>query len=374
MDFGIYVHIPFCVHKCSYCDFYSFTEYGSYDFEALQSALLREISGAAQWWNSHPSKGTPVTSLFFGGGTPSIYPPALLSELIRCLREHFQFSERAEITVEANPETVTRELLEAYRNTPINRISLGAQSFQAEHLKTLERLGSAESIERAVGLLKEAGFSNFNLDLIFGIPNQSQSEFIYDIQRAAALGPTHLSFYQLTLKPKHPLYQALLDPDVAAENYEQGVATLKGLGYFPYEISNFSKTSFECQHNLLYWNGGDFLGVGPSASSRVFLEGCFYHRKQRGDYKRYLSDPSFGSVPFEATTLKQTQLEATFLELRKNVGISLERFESLYQLPLRQARKLPLFIEGGLVCLEGDRLWLTDKGRLLVDSIAPDLV
>lgn len=371
--FGLYFHIPFCVHKCSYCDFYSFTQYARTDFEPLIERMQCELDQAYEYCTARWGALPPVGSIFVGGGTPSLLPPAALEKLFRSAAERFDFTSSVEITIEANPETVDEPFAAALARTSVNRVSLGAQSFQAQHLATLERLGSAESIRRAVSHLREAGIRNYNLDLIASIPGQSTEAFLGDITEALKLQPSHVSFYTLTLKPEHPLASALPDPETAADQYEAGVQFLRTQGFEQYEISNFSLPGRVCRHNLLYWTGGDFLGIGPSASSRLFRDGQFYHRKQKAHFPTYL-EADFSAVPFEGSTRLQTVLEAAFLELRTNVGIELPLFRKRYAYDLTAASRYADFLGEGLLEIDGSRLRLSEKGRLLADSITSELV
>lgn len=373
--FGIYVHIPFCVHKCSYCDFYSFTRYAGSDFETLAARLENELSDASSWLRKEKRFEQRAVSLFFGGGTPSLFPIPLLRRVLQTIGKGFSVGDAAEITLEANPETVTDEFCRELReSTSINRISLGAQSFNAANLSKLERLGSRESILRAAERLKRHGYTDFNLDLIFGIPGQDKDGMLADIESAVQLGPKHISFYNLTLKPAHTLFKELPSDDSSAELYEIGRERLQSEGYLQYEISNFAHPGHESQHNLLYWDGGDFLGVGPSAASRFFWDGRFHHRKQFSDFSKYLLQTAFPQPDFEGSSRDQTILEATFLEMRKNRGVNIPAFRERYGYDLRQAKKFPLFVRGGLLEEEGDCLRLTDRGRLLADSVTRDLV
>lgn len=374
-SFGIYVHVPFCVHKCSYCDFYSFTKYDERDFKTYTEVLCTEIKQAQKVLKDQDFVVAPAKSLFFGGGTPSLLPVPLLEQIINSLRDCFEFEDSSEITIEANPETVTPHFLENLRKrTQVNRISLGAQSFSERNLKTLDRLGSKESIYQAADLLKEFAFRDFNLDLIFAIPGQNRNQMLDDIAEVISLNPTHISSYNLTLKPGHLLYEKLPKDDLVAELYEEMVGRFENAGYEQYEISNFSKPDFNCKHNLLYWSGGDFLGIGPSASSRLFKEGLFHHRKEFSDFNKYLHQREFSEIPFERTTQKQTCLEATFLELRKNSGIELKTFFKRYAYDPSQSRQFLLFEKEGFICKEGTKLFLTPKGRLLADIVTERLV
>lgn len=373
--FGIYVHVPFCVHKCSYCDFYSFTKYHEEDFSSYVEKLCQEIGQAYEFLVVNKKNLKPVGSLFFGGGTPSLLPVTQIEKIIKTLQKQFQFSPDAEITIEANPETVTAKFLEELKTlTPVNRISLGAQSFSEQNLKTLERLGSRETIHLAADLLKQHGFYEFNLDLIFAIPGQSESQMLEDILEVSSLSPTHVSSYNLTLKPGHALFADLPKEDYVAELYEKMVSKLESYGYQQYEISNFAKPKASCRHNLLYWSGGDFLGLGPSAASRFFDEGVFIHRKQWSDFNKYMAQENFSEVPFEKSSWNQTCLEATFLELRKNSGIDLKRFTDRYRYDPSLAKQCSLFVKEGLITKEGNHLKLTRKGRLLADLVTERLV
>lgn len=372
--FGIYVHVPFCVHKCSYCDFYSFTKYTASDFRPYVQALTEEVRRAARWLKASRPLPNPVTSIFFGGGTPSLLPTSDIKNILSTLQSEFEWNPQVEITIEANPETIDEKKVEEWKHlTPVNRISMGAQSFQPKYLEALERLGSPQKIREAAETLKKAGFTNFNLDLIVGIPQQTPAEIQEDIEWAVSLGPKHVSNYNLTLKPGHPLFGKLPNDDHSADLYETARLSLEQKGLRQYEISNYSVPGFECSHNLLYWSGGDYLGLGPSAASRFFWEGVFHHRKQVTDHQLYLKQENFEGIPFESLNLKQTQLEALFLELRQNKGIHLTEFLKKYGLDLLKSPKLELFQKEGFLEIEEPTLRLTDKGRLLTDSIVCEL-
>ncbi len=372
--FGIYVHIPFCVHRCSYCDFYSTTRYGRESFEKLAEKLEWETRASADWLEANRARKT-VTSIFFGGGTPSLMPIPLLARVFAALRDNFVIADGAEVTLEANPETVNDVFVEGLaRHTPVNRVSLGAQSFQPEHLKTLERRGSPESIRTAVSRLRAGGFSHYSLDLISGIPGQTAEELCAGIDFAAELGPEHLSFYNLTLKPGHPLFTRLPSDDQAADLYEQGRACLEHHGFEAYEISNFCREGRVSRHNLLYWSGDDFLGLGPSAATRFFWDGKFYHRKQVSNWENYIAVDHFPSPGFEATSDFQTVLEASFLELRKRDGIHLDTFRSRYGYDLTRTQHFGAFRRAGMLEVTDGFTRLTRKGWLLAEGIAEKLV
>jgi putative oxygen-independent coproporphyrinogen III oxidase len=373
--FGLYVHLPFCTHRCSYCDFFSSTKYTDDKFSQIITTIESELKFHSADL-SHKQWPQPVVdTVFIGGGTPSLFPVPLLNRLFETISKQFPWAPGAEITMEANPETLSVEYLRALKSsTPVNRISMGAQTFHPDHLKTLERQCTAQQVRDAADLVRQAGYENFNLDLIFAIPGQSIEQSLQDIEQAAELAPTHISRYQLTLQPGHKLFAQLPDEDFQADAYEAGVSLLEARGYGLYEISNFAKPEYQCRHNLLYWTGGDFLGVGPSASSRMFVQGVFHHRKQVSDLNAYLQGAEQGwSGEWQSTTPEQSFLEAAFLELRTRDGVCLKDFHDRYGFDLTQSKKLPLFKSESLVEELNGLLRLTARGRLLADGISRDL-
>ncbi len=372
--FGIYVHFPFCRHRCSYCDFFSSTDYDEATFAKFGDSLIREIRRESPVLKSRFGD-SPVTSIFWGGGTPSLFPSAVLEKVLEALSQEWTLNAETEITIEVNPETVTQDKAASWKTMGINRLSLGVQSTSQSYLEKLDRRVSASAIPVAVKRIKSAGFDNFSCDLIFAIPGQSESEMLVDLDVIAALGPRHISSYNLTLKPGHALFSQLPSEDVSADLYEAVIRGLASRGYKQYEISNFAKPGSESRHNLLYWSGGDFVGFGPSAASRFFSEGRFFHRKNIADLKQY-SEGGLGAkgTAFEETSESQTVLESLFLELRKNEGIGVADFTARYGFSPISGSKFSLFKKEGLVDLLGSRLRLTDKGRLLADSVTSGLM
>lgn len=373
--FGIYVHIPFCVHKCSYCDFYSFTKYSENDFAELTRVIVSEIEEAARWLKDTRGYQVKLTSVFFGGGTPSLLAVPLLKKICDAIETHFPLEGSCEITTEANPETVSATWLSDLKKyTPINRISLGAQSFNQEYLNKLERLCGPEKVIEAVGLIKEAGYHNFNLDLIMAIPGQTTEQVEEDLNKVSELNPSHISSYTLSLKPGHALYEQLPEENLSADLYEYAVRSLANKGYKQYEISNYAREGKECAHNLLYWTGGDYLGVGPSAAGRFFFDGVFHHKKNSADMNLYLKNFKDSLTQYEVTTPKQTILEASFLELRCNRGVSLEHFLKRYGWDFRKSSQFELMLQHQMIRQAEGILYLTDKGRLLADTVTSRLV
>ncbi|MCG3883128.1 radical SAM family heme chaperone HemW [Photobacterium leiognathi] len=271
---SLYVHIPWCVQKCPYCDFNSHalkTELPELDYiDALIDDLETDLS-AYQLVNGV----RPLHSIFIGGGTPSLISPNEIGRLLTAIEQRIPFSDDIEITMEANPGTVEAGRFDAYRQAGVNRISIGIQSFQNEKLERLGRIHGCDEAIRAAGLAKEAGLNSFNVDLMHGLPDQSVEDAISDLKQAIALEPPHLSWYQLTIEPNTLYYSkppTLPDDDDLWDIFEQGHQLLTEAGYQQYEISGYSKPGKQCQHNLNYWRFGDYLGIGCGAHGKISFE------------------------------------------------------------------------------------------------------
>ncbi|WP_318408528.1 radical SAM family heme chaperone HemW [Photobacterium leiognathi] len=271
---SLYVHIPWCVQKCPYCDFNSHalkTELPELDYiDALINDLETDLS-AYQLVNGV----RPLHSIFIGGGTPSLISPSEIGRLLTAIEQRIPFSDNIEITMEANPGTVEAGRFDAYRQAGVNRISIGIQSFQNEKLERLGRIHGCDEAIRAAGLAKEAGLNSFNVDLMHGLPDQSVEDAISDLKQAIALKPPHLSWYQLTIEPNTLYYSkppTLPDDDDLWDIFEQGHQLLTEAGYQQYEISGYSKPGKQCQHNLNYWRFGDYLGIGCGAHGKISFE------------------------------------------------------------------------------------------------------
>ena len=273
---SLYVHIPWCVQKCPYCDFNSHalkTELPELDYiDALIDDLETDLS-AYQLING----ARPLHSIFIGGGTPSLISPSEIGRLLKAIEQQIPFSDDIEITMEANPGTVEAGRFEAYRQAGVNRISIGIQSFQNEKLDRLGRIHGADEAIRAAGLAKEAGLNSFNVDLMHGLPDQSIDQALADLDKAIELDPPHLSWYQLTIEPNTMFYYktpTLPDDDDLWDIFELGHKKLADAGYVQYEISGYSKPGYQCQHNLNYWRFGDYLGIGCGSHGKLsFADG-----------------------------------------------------------------------------------------------------
>jgi putative oxygen-independent coproporphyrinogen III oxidase len=267
---ALYVHMPWCVRKCPYCDFNSHQLKSGQPDASYIDALLRDFEAELP-----RVKGRRIDSVFFGGGTPSLFHPGEFARLIGAFKQRIEFAADAEITMEANPGTIERGRFSGYAEAGINRVSLGAQSFDARALRVLGRIHSAEDTHRAVEELKAAEIRNFNLDLMYALPGQSLEEGLNDVRVACSLEPSHLSYYQLTLEPGtvfHTRPPQLPDEEAAWEIQLQGQKILAHAGYAQYEVSAYARPGFRCRHNLNYWLFGDYLGIGAGAHGKVSLE------------------------------------------------------------------------------------------------------
>ncbi|SMY36413.1 radical SAM family heme chaperone HemW [Photobacterium andalusiense] len=271
---SLYVHIPWCVQKCPYCDFNSHalkTELPELDYiDALIDDLETDLM-AYQLINGQ----RPLHSIFIGGGTPSLISPAEIGRLLRAIEARIPFSDNIEITMEANPGTVEAGRFDDYRQAGVNRISIGIQSFQDQKLQRLGRIHGSQEAIKAIELAKSAGLNSFNTDLMHGLPDQSIADAISDLKQAIALDPPHLSWYQLTIEPNTLYYSkppTLPDDDDLWDIFEQGHALLTAAGYQQYEISGYSKPNKQCQHNLNYWRFGDYLGIGCGAHGKISFD------------------------------------------------------------------------------------------------------
>lgn len=326
-ELEIYLHIPFCAMKCAYCDFLSFRapekawwEYGE--------KLAEEIYGQAEAFTDRI-----VTSLFIGGGTPSIMPAQYLGELLDILQNCFTFAEDAEVTIEANPGTLTMDKLETCLAGGINRLSLGLQSTDNNELKQLGRIHSYDEFLKSYQRARQAGFTNINIDLMSGLPGQTVQSWKHSLRKVLMLKPEHISAYGLIIEEGTPFYERyhnhpeeLPDEETDREMYHLTKTILAGQGYSRYEISNYAKPGYECRHNIGYWTGADYLGLGLGASS--YINGCRYHNT--ADRQEYLSldlqTPGAAARDIQELSHQEKMEEFMFLGLRMTQGISGSEF------------------------------------------------
>jgi len=275
---SLYIHLPWCVKKCPYCDFNSHTYDSGLPEEAYVEALIADLE------NQLPSVwGRKVISVFIGGGTPSLFSAASIHKIISTVRSHLNCLPGMEITMEANPGTVEQEKFNGFYAAGINRLSIGVQSFSDEKLKALGRIHNSAEAHNAVDVARKAGFENINLDLMFGLPGQSIADGLADLQQAIDLAPQHVSWYQLTIEPNtefHSRPPTTPEEDDVWELQQQGQALLASAGYIQYEVSAYAKADQQCQHNLNYWQFGDYLAIGAGAHGKI-------SRSDTSEIKRY---------------------------------------------------------------------------------------
>lgn len=367
--YAIYVHIPFCVRKCRYCDFLS-VPWDSEKAEAYTKDLLKEIK-QADW-----SRVDAIESIFIGGGTPSLMQASVIGEILDALRAQAPFFGGCEITMEANPGTVDLDQLKALRRFGVNRISLGAQSFQPKILKQLGRIHDDIAIEKTARDVVAAGFRNWNLDLMFDLPGQGMEELEASVQRAIALQPTHLSFYSLIVEPGTPFYKEWEEgrlPMATEEGnrayYHHGRRLMEAAGYRQYEISNFAQPGMACHQNLAYWRRKPYLGFGLGAASMEINSRYVNPR----DFQTYHDKVAKGGEvrELEETMGKREALaETMILGLRLTHGISMAELVREFGAEVDRIR--PLIIEQqqlGLLISSQERIALTKAGMDLANQV-----
>jgi len=381
---SLYLHIPFCFHKCHYCDFYSLVDRRERQHAFLQR-LERELDGMVELAAAGGPEGSPTLhTIFAGGGTPTLLKPDLWARLLGVLHQRFDVPPETEFTVECNPETATPELFDVLVRSGVNRLSIGAQSFDPRHLKTLERWHDPQSVPRALQLARDAGIRRHSLDLIFAIPGQTLAEWERDLDTALALGVTHLSCYALTYEPGTAMTARLerrefepCDPELEAEMYLLTVERARAAGLERYEVSNFAAPGRECAHNLAYWQQHDWLAAGPSASGH--LQGHRWKNVPRLDTWLEAEGPFSPVVDYEPPDTRRNLAERLMTGIRVRHGLSVPDIipparEIDAELPDRLHAVAAAARDLGNLEITGDRWRLTDNGYLYADAVARDLM
>ncbi len=382
--FSLYIHIPYCVSKCPYCDFNVHVvskiperEYGA--------ALLRELEVYAR---SDHWRGRGLKSVFFGGGTPSTFSPQSIGRILEQARSLFPFTEDVEVTLEANPEKEDQKHFSAYRSCGVNRLSLGVQSFQPRLLKFLGRLHSADESREALRVIRQVGFRNFSLDLIYGSPGQSLADLQADLAEALSFQPPHLSAYNLTIEEGTPFHHQLNagrirplpeDEEIAmAELIEE---TLSRSGLERYEISNYARPGWQSRHNSNYWQGGDYLGIGAGAHSYVSCEGNsvfglrWHDERNPARYMEMVKREGTAVAESESVGLAKAAAEFMFVGLRMMNGVSTDDFSGRFgKRPEEFYPQIGAWVEEGLMEARGGAVRLTRRGVLVSNSIFVNFV
>jgi oxygen-independent coproporphyrinogen-3 oxidase len=369
---GIYIHIPFCRSRCSYCDFAT----GMYNAAMAERYVHSLVNEIGSWREVEPAE--TVDTIYFGGGTPSLLSPAQLEALLKVVRQRFSVSADAEVSIEINPGTVTPEALAAFRHLGINRASFGAQTFDDGELARLGRSHTADETRRTFHDLRDAGFDNISFDLIAGLPGQTIERWRRNLDEAFSLRPEHLSFYLLEVHQGTPLashiksgLQPQPDDDLAADMYEVMLDRALEAGYEHYEISNLCLPGYESRHNTKYWTAAPYYGFGCSAHS---YDGGFRRWANERDLVRYIEMIEQDRKPIvDETLLTKTdrQAEAVFLGLRMMQGFSFTEYREVFGADLREKHEndLTRFREAGLIECSGDLLKLTRAGALLSNEV-----
>lgn len=381
---SLYLHIPFCRHRCAYCDFNTYTSLS--DLKAAYAlALATEIRQVGDGAMVLYGQKRPSPTLFFGGGTPSLMPLTALQHILAAAHAAFDIPATAEITLEANPGTVDAAYLNGLRGLGVNRLSFGAQSALASELALLEREHDWETAVAAVRLARAAGFATFNLDLIYGLPGQTLSTWETSLRAALSLSPPHLSLYCLTIEPGTPMMRWLQtgqisppDPDLAADQYTLAAELLAAHGLVHYEISNWALPGYECRHNLVYWRNQEYLGLGAGAHGHA--QGWRYHVvKQPRVYIRRMQEGSAPQFPLSAAmagshrlTRQESMSDVVITQLRLlQEGLDLTAFADRFGQPfaVAYAAVLPQLLAWGLVSVANGRLRLTRQGYFLSNQV-----
>lgn len=359
----LYLHMPFCVRKCAYCDFLSFP--ADQETQNLYTRRLREdIDAMGKKYGD-----IPVDTIFIGGGTPSVPDSALIVGIMEHVRKAFHVAEGAEISMEANPGTVTREKLTDYRRAGINRLSFGLQSANDRELKLLGRIHTWAEFLESFHLARECGFTNINIDLMSALPGQTRESWKDTLKRVTDLNPEHISAYSLIIEDGTPFGEKygseegrklLPDEDSEREMYHETKRFLRDCGYERYEISNYAKPGRACRHNIGYWTGLPYLGLGLGASS--YMDGCRF--AVNSDMKQYLEEKPGMFTDVEKLTKKDMEEEFFYVGLRMTAGVSLPEFERRFGVSAKDVYPglMEMFVEEKAAVFQGDRFVLTDYG------------
>lgn len=359
----LYLHMPFCVRKCAYCDFLSFPS-GAETQRMYAKRLMKDIDVMGKRYGE-----IPVETIFIGGGTPSVPDSALIVEIMEHVRHAFHVADGAEISMEANPGTVTREKLTDYRKAGINRLSFGLQSANDRELKLLGRIHTWAEFLESFTLARECGFANLNIDLMSALPGQTCESWKETLSRVTELDPEHISAYSLIIEEGTPFGERygseegrklLPDEDSEREMYHETKRFLKDCGYERYEISNYAKPGRKCRHNIGYWTGVPYLGLGLGASS--YLDGCRF--TVNPDMKQYLEEKPGMFADIEKLTKKDMEEEFFYVGLRMTAGVSLSEFERRFGISAKEVYPglMGTFVKEKAARFEGDRFVLTDYG------------
>jgi oxygen-independent coproporphyrinogen-3 oxidase len=375
--FGVYVHWPFCLSKCPYCDFNSHVRHGGIDEARFLGAYQTEIAGIAA-----QAPGRTVSTIFFGGGTPSLMQPSSVQTILDCIAKHWTIAADVEVTLEANPTSVEATRFRGFRAAGVNRVSLGVQSLDDTALRELGRLHDAREALDAVAIARSI-FPRYSFDLIYARPRQSLEAWAAELRRAIAEAAEHLSLYQLTIEPDTPffgLHKAgklpVPDEDLARDLYDLTQEICAGAGLPAYEISNHARPGAECRHNLVYWRGDDYAGIGPGAHGRLTVDGrrvATETEKRPEAWLMRVETGGTGITVSEKLTPGETADEYLLMGLRLAEGIDIERYSKIAGRTLDPDRISILREEGAVETTADGRLRVTQSGFPVLDAVVADL-
>ena len=375
--FGVYVHWPFCLSKCPYCDFNSHVRHGGIDQSRYVQAYLREIETTAA-----RTPGRTVSTIFFGGGTPSLMQPETVAAILDGIGRHWSVSPDVEVTLEANPTSVEADRFRGFRAAGVNRVSLGVQALDDKSLKELGRLHTAAEALKAVAIARSV-FDRYSFDLIYARPGQTADAWSHELRRAIAEAAEHLSLYQLTIEAETPFYALhrsgklkTPDDDAARELYDVTQEVCDKAGFAAYEISNHARAGAECRHNLVYWRGDEYAGIGPGAHGRIESDGRRYAtatERRPESWLMRVEGFGHGLVEDEALTREERADEYLLMGLRLAEGIDPQRYEALSGRPLDQKRIAILREEGAVETTAKGHLRVTQAAFPILDAVVADL-
>jgi len=367
---AVYVHLPWCVSKCPYCDFNSHAAPAALPEDPYVAALLDDLAGDLDL-----AAGRPVDSVFFGGGTPSLFSAKSIARILAGIASALPLRPDAEVTLEANPGTVERGRFEDYARAGVNRVSLGAQSFSAPRLRSLGRIHTPGDTEAAVRELERAGIDNFNLDLMYALPGQDVEAALDDLRTAISLGPAHLSHYQLTLEPGTPFFHRpppLPDDDLALEMQVACQSGLDAAGFAQYEVSAYARAGRRCRHNLAYWTFGDYLGLGAGAHGKLTTpEGVIYRTEKARMPRDYMAKAAAGEAAGRRQVAgAELPFEWALNALRLTEGATLAAFEEATGLSAGEIELVTESLRGrGLLDTADGRLRATPLGFRFLNDV-----
>lgn len=367
---SLYIHIPWCIKKCPYCDFNSHAVKDSIPETLYVEKLIADLKADLPYVQHRE-----LTSIFIGGGTPSLFSAAAYEKLFAVIFDHIAIADNLEITLEANPGTVEQQRFKDYRSVGINRLSIGCQSFNAKHLAALGRIHDANQALKAADAAHNAGFDNFNLDLMFALPSQTVAEALADLKTAISLNSSHLSWYQLTLEPNtlfHKFPPALPDDDLTAEIFATGQAYLRENGFSQYEVSAYAKAYRQCQHNVNYWQFGDYLGIGAGAHSKLtdFSQQKIHRLLKHKHPKMYIESENSFIAQQELIHSSALPFEFMLNALRLLQPISIDLFESRTGLPFASIQKvIEVAVRKELMIMDDNSFYPSKLGQRFLNDL-----